>query len=148
MGEDLEEPPAVEDNEETVAADVPEDIYALAMATTFSGVWLLQVKGNLKHRIELLGAEKVEGLTENQRRLNEAASMLQTAALSEEMRQGPLGRPALFNGAFVYVTRQQASCLGALLRSHGFEPAHIQSKHIIVSDALLADMTISLGLQP
>jgi len=148
VGEDLVQPPAVGDNEDPVPDDVPEDIYALALATVISGFWLLHIKGNLKHRIELLGAEKDIGLTENQRRLKEAALMLKTAALSEGMRQGPLGRPAMFNGAFVYVTKQHACCLGTLLRSHGFEPEDIQSKHIIVSDELLADVTISLSAQP
>jgi len=38
--------------------------------------------------------------------------------------------------------------LGALLRAHGFEPEHAQSKRIIVSDELLADVTISLSAQP
>jgi len=128
--------------------DVPDDILARAVATTFPGIWLLQIRGNLKDRIWLLGSEQIEGLSENQRRLNAAARMLQSLEISDEMRQGPLGRPVLFNGAFVYVTKLHACCLSSLLRAHGFERAHIQSKHIIVSDELLADVTISLSAQP
>jgi len=148
VGEVLVEPLAVGDIEEEVPDDVPEDLYAGAMATTLAGVWLLQVKGNLRHRIELLGAEKVRGLSESQRRLNEAARMLKAPEFSEGMRQGPLGRPEIFNGAFVYVTRQHACFLSALMRSHGFETVHIQSKHVIVSDEHVSDVIICFSAQP
>ena len=68
-------------------------------------VWLLTVKGNLRHRIEKCGIEKPchEEATDPQRRLREVATA--------QHFEGKLGRPTWAKGAFVFVTVAHAASI-------------------------------------
>ena len=95
-------------------------------------VWLLTVKGNLRHRIEKCGIEKPCGeVTDLQRRLREVA----TAQLFE----GKLGRPDWAKGAFVFVTVAHAASIEDVMQEWMTEERpgeELMSKYVIVSESL------------
>jgi len=108
-----------------------------------SNVFLLVVKGNLRHRVDLLGAEAAEeSLTEAQRKLREAAQK-QWKCRSKEDAQPE--RPTWANGAFVYLKPEHADGIRVALDAHG---VRLQSKHVLVSEELFAIVKSALDARP
>lgn len=107
----------------------------MAIASSYSGdvVWLLVVKGNLRHRIALLGTELGdEDRSTSQRRL---AAVAKAVDWQEEDSEYRLGRPWWANGAFVFLSQEHARIIqGALVE----KDIGLQSKHILVSGAFKA----------
>ena len=102
-------------------------------------VWLLVVKGNLSHRIELLGVEKPEqALTEPQRRLR-------IAAREQGFDAEPPERPSWANGAFVYLTQEHAADIQQGIRESGVK---LLSKHILVSGEFKDALKAALDAKP
>lgn len=98
-----------------------------------SGLWLLVVKGNLRHRIEKLGVEKADSdLTEDQRKLREYAQLQVQGFGSEKgaCQEHP-ERPPWANGAFVYLTPEHAADIFQAVDESALV---LQSKHVLVSD--------------
>jgi len=96
-----------------------------------SDVWLLVVKGNLRHRIEKLGVEKADAdLSQGQRRLREAAR-LQNFGPGQAGEPEHPERPAWANGAFVYLTPNHAAKICQAAEVSGLQ---LQSKHVLVSE--------------
>lgn len=97
-------------------------------------LWLLVVKGNLRHRIEKLGVEKADSeLTEDQRRLREIALQqfeVGKDAGQEGQQQHP-ERPHWANGAFVYLTDEHAAAIQQAVKENCIQ---LQSKHVLVSE--------------
>ena len=96
-------------------------------------VWLLTVKGNLRHRIEKCGIEKPcgEEVTDLQRRLREVATAQQF--------EGKLGRPSWANGAFVFVTVAHAASIEDVMQEWMTKERpgeEMMSKYVIVSESL------------
>ena len=104
------------------------------MSGVSSDVYLLVVKGNLRHRVDLLGAETAENnLTEAQRKLREAAQK-QWEDIAEENHQ-LAERPDWAHGAFVYLKPEHAKCIAKALKDAN---VRLQSKHVLVSKELFA----------
>ena len=102
-------------------------------------VWLLVVRGNLRHRILLLGVEKLEeALTEPQRRLR-------IAAREQGFDAEPPERPAWANGAFVYLTQEHAVDIQQAIRESGVQ---LQSKHILISGEFKDALKAALDVKP
>ena len=102
------------------------DSVRLYCPTMSSHVRLLTVKGNLRHRIELLGLEREsKRLSFSQRRLRDVAD-------AQGFRERPYERPSFASGAFVYLTPAHALCIERVLVERG--ESSLQSKHILVSD--------------
>eukprot|EP00928_Gymnodinium_smaydae_P058179 TRINITY_DN41407_c0_g1_i1.p1 TRINITY_DN41407_c0_g1~~TRINITY_DN41407_c0_g1_i1.p1 ORF type:complete len:501 (-),score=79.22 TRINITY_DN41407_c0_g1_i1:495-1997(-) len=88
-------------------------------------VYLLVVKGNLKHRLDLLGIEKPDDQIDDKQKL--------LRRIAEEMGLGGdnPARPARANGACVYLTPEHAKEIWEAAEEND---ALLQSKHILVSD--------------
>ena len=102
-------------------------------------VYLLVVKGNLKHRIQKLGTEvHKDDLTDIQKVLRKIA---------EDQRWGsfPPERPSWANGAFLYLTREHAGLIKGAVERQG---VHLQSKHILVSPTHRGVLSAALSARP
>ena len=102
-------------------------------------VYVLIVKGNLAHRLTLVGVEKrMEDLNEHQVRLREVAQ-------EYPWEQYHPGRPLWACGAFVFLTREHANDIQLRI-----EKAEIvlQSKHMLVSHSLLETLQNALDTPP
>ena len=105
------------------------------MVNNESFVWLLVVKGNLKHRIELLGYEKdSKTLRPEQIVLRETAQRVYPGEEQPE-------RPTWAHGAFVYLTPEDARQIQENMKEHG---TILKSKHILISDELLDTLQTTL----
>ena len=85
--------------------------------------WLLVVKGNLRHRIELIGMEKPkEELTDAQRKLREAAEAVPCRGLAPENPE----RPGWANGACIYLVDQDVDEIAEAIKEWAEkDPTHI-----------------------
>jgi len=110
-----------------------------------SDVWLLVVKGNLRHRIDKLGVEKADAdLLEGQRRLREVAR-LQNFGPGQAGEPEHPERPAWATGAFVYLTPNHAAKICEAVEVSGLQ---LQSKHILVSEEYRALVKEVLATDP
>jgi len=92
--------------------------------------WLMEVRGNLRFRIEKLGVEMHKAnLTDTQRQLREM--ILQWPLAEDSLSEHP-ERPFWANKAFVFVNPDQIPELQRILGGRGIT---LQSKHVIVSNA-------------
>mmetsp|Transcript_17392 Transcript_17392/g.47462 ORF Transcript_17392/g.47462 Transcript_17392/m.47462 type:complete len:720 (-) Transcript_17392:152-2311(-) len=108
-----------------------------------TNVWLLVVKGNLRHRIEILGVEKPSAeLSDEQKALRHAAT--EQRFNSDVVCQFP-ERPPWANGAFVYLTPEHAADIQTAIDEHG---VRLQSKHILVSEELKPILKKVLDAKP
>jgi hypothetical protein len=105
-------------------------------------VLLLEVRGNLRHRIEKLGAELPWGdLSAPQRQLKNIA---REQPWGGDAADGLVERPLWANGAFVYLTPRHAAEFLASWRSswrswrsscrESCMPLYLETKHILVSE--------------
>lgn len=93
-------------------------------------VWLLETKGNLRHRIEKLGCERSDvELTSVQRDLR-------------SITPGENSRPDWAGGAFVYLTASHLEEIAELVNENDVV---LQSKHILVSDGYVQLVKVALG---
>ena len=94
-------------------------------------VLLLEVRGNLRHRIEKLGAELPWGdLSAPQRQLKNIA---REQPWGGDAADGLVERPLWANGAFVYLTPRHAAEFLASIRESCM-PLCLETKHILVSE--------------
>ena len=106
-------------------------------------VWVLTVRGNLRHRIMKFGIEKLahEDLTGPQQRLREAVEAQQL--------DGKPGRPDWAKGAFVFVTVAHAASIEDVMQEWQSKPGNeLMSKHVIVSDSLKETVMEALRSEP
>ena len=90
-------------------------------------VWLLVVKGNLRHRIDWLGVEHdYEILNETQRCLRDSVRDIYSLEICPE-------RPVWAGGAFVFLLPEHEECAKELIDQ---EILFLQSKHVLVSASL------------
>ena len=90
-------------------------------------VWLLVVKGNLRHRIDLLGVEhEYEILNETQRCLRDSVRDIYSLEICPE-------RPVWAGGAFVFLLPEHEECAKELIDQ---EILFLRSKHVLVSAGL------------
>jgi len=110
-----------------------ERVAMLMLGSTRGVIAMLVLKGNLRHRIELLGVEKdVFGCSEVQRDLQRIAEE-QWAGHVRLLRPGAKekeARPDIGNGAFLYLTKEHMENFCNFLRRNQIIA---QSKHICVS---------------
>ena len=103
---------------------------------------MLVVKGNLRHRVDLLGAEThVSSLTEAQKKLREAANVQWGDSCCEECAE----RPRWANGAFIYLKPEHAIGIRDALDARGLR---LQSKHVLCSEELFVDVKAALDARP
>ena len=98
-------------------------------------MWLMVVRGSLRHRVEKLGVEKPQAeLTEPQRLLREAAGPVPESQ-----------RPGWASGAFVFLNEEDARRLPEALGDRHLE---FQSKHILASNSLRRIVKMALAATP
>lgn len=101
-------------------------------------VWLLVVKGNLRHRIVKLGCERpIEELSDEQRKLRLVAEF-------QKFDSAPPERPPWANGAFLYLEHGHAQMIQDVVQQYGLK---LQSKHMLVSQKYisLVEQTLQQG---
>ena len=110
-------------------------------------MWLIVVRGSLRHRIEKLGVEKPQAeLAEPQKLLKEAArAVAQEAAWTDQDAQDQPERPEWARGAFVYLTEEDARRMPEALGDRHLE---FQSKHILASNSLRRIVKMALAATP
>ena len=128
-------------------------------------VYRLTVKGNIRHRLTLLGVDVPDHeLTNAQRELRECAAELSLTAtnlrrqaLRETHLPGPAidlivdflhdmpERPYWANGAVVYITSYQLASIQESLRAAGIT---LQSKHMLVSEEMLLPVQAAFDARP
>ena len=120
--------------------------------------WLLVVKGNLRHRIGLLGVEKeYKALSETQRALRDIVrggrpvsdsldSSGPPAMDSLDSSEQPCPeRPGWAGGAFVFLLPEDVAIVKEVIEQRGI---FLQSKHVLVSDGLKSLVKESLEAKP
>ena len=100
---------------------------------------LLVAKGNLRHRIELLGAEK------DWRLLSRAQRELRDVAVAQNFSLERPERPSWANGAFIYVGAHYADEVHSVVEKRGVK---LQSKHIVASNAIMPTVVAALSAPP
>ena len=106
-------------------------------------VWLLTVKGNLRHRIEKFGIE-----LPCDAELTEPQSRLRKVAIAQQF-DGKLGRPDWANDAFVFVTVAHAASIQDTMQEWCTkEGKKLKCKYVIVSESLEDLLLEVLSAQP
>ena len=120
--------------------------------------WLLVVKGNLRHRIDLLGVEgEYKALNETQRGLRDivrggrpASDSLDSSAPPatdslDSSEQPCPERPVWAGGAFVFLLPEDVEIVKEVIEQRGI---FLQSKHVLVSDGLKSMVKELLEAKP
>ena len=114
---------------------------------TGNGVWILELKGNLAHRLEVLGCERREeqGLSPEQISLRRIAEkQVESFSVKCGWRVRQLGdsthehgpeRPDWSNGAQIYLHPEHAEHIETFFRSYDTKPLH--SRNIVISNGYL-----------
>ena len=106
-------------------------------------VWLLTVKGNLRHRIEKFGIE-----LPCDAELTEPQSRLRKVAIAQQF-DGKLGRPDWANDAFVFVTVAHAASIQDTMQEWCTKQGKkLKCKYVIVSESLEDLLLEVLSAQP
>ena len=106
-------------------------------------VYLLTVKGNLRHRIEKFGIE-----LPCDAELTEPQSRLRKVAIAQQF-DGKLGRPNWANDAFVFVTVAHAASIQDTMQEWcAKEGKELKCKYVIVSESLEGLLLEVLSAQP
>ena len=106
-------------------------------------VWLLTVKGNLRHRIEKFGIE-----LPCDAELTEPQSRLRKVAIAQQF-DGKLGRPNWANDAFVFVTVAHAASIQDTMQEWCTKEGNkLMSKYVIVSESLKDLVQKVLEMEP
>ena len=124
---------------------------ATVIKEAMDDVWLLVVKGSLKHRIDILGVERPRHeLTEAQRQLHEAAEKCHDEFPSwwegsVDHKDCVFERPPWARGAFVYLTAEHAAGIQDAIEEGDLQ---LQSKHVLISDSLRPTLTRVMDEKP
>ena len=120
--------------------------------------WLLVAKGNLRHRIDLLGVEgEYKALNETQRGLRDIVRGGRPASDSLDSSGPPATdsldsseqpcpeRPVWAGGAFVFLLPEDVEIVKEVIEQRGI---FLQSKHVLVSDGLKSMVKELLEAKP